>query len=196
MLLASAVDHRFEWQAGVAVESPYALRPVHLVTCDGQQVYTQLPDVDTDLAGSLTRIRVDQGAEATSDVGYFPDGLECARLAVGDLDRDEKGVLVDCPSHMSRSTLPNRSTPTTTSRNPWRRLNAPQAANTEGCSVACVTMVLRPVFIPSNAAPLIARLLLSEPDAVNTISAGAAPRNVAKRCRARATASLADLPRE
>ena len=88
--------------AVAAVERPNALRSVHLVPGDRHEVNAEAYRAQRDLAGSLTRVRVGQCAAPSGDLRDLRDRLERARLAVGQLDRDERGALVDRGSQAPR----------------------------------------------------------------------------------------------
>ena len=97
-------------------------------------------------------------------------------------------------SSSAGSTTPFGRTGTTVSAKPSAS-SAREAARTEACSIAVVTMRRRP---PSAArsTPCSARLLDSLPLAVNTTSSVCAPSSRATSSRAASTASRAASPRE
>ncbi len=93
----------------------------------------------------------------------------------------------------STSTMPFGSGGTIVSGIP-RDSSTLAVSSTDGCSIADTTSRRRPAGA-SASTPLSARLLASEPVAVNTTSSGRDPTSAATRSRAPATASRAASPR-
>ena len=89
-LLSAAVDDRFEVDPGAHVEGRDALRCVHLVPDDGEQVDVEAIHVERDLPGGLRRIAVDQRAVRVGDGRQLADGLERAGLVVRRRHRDDR----------------------------------------------------------------------------------------------------------
>jgi hypothetical protein len=96
-LVAAAVDLRLYPHARLAahVERADALRPVHLVRGDRQQVGLELLHVDLYPAAALHRVAVEDDAVLLADLGDFPDRLDDADLVVGGHDGDQDRLVAD-----------------------------------------------------------------------------------------------------
>ena len=86
--------------------------------------------------------------------------------------------------------MPLASTGTSVTRQP-RRASAFMVFSTASCSIALATRCLRPDGSSASAAPRIARLSLSVPPAVKTISEASAPISAPTDPRASSKAALA-----
>src|SRR5574341_2028087 len=96
-LVPAAMDLRFEPHAWLAanVERADALRAIHLVRRDRQQIGLQLLRVDLDFAAGLHGVAVKNDSLRATNVGDFPHRLDHADLVVHHHDRDEDRVRAD-----------------------------------------------------------------------------------------------------
>src|SRR5215831_7058396 len=173
--LAGAVDERLEPYAVANVEGADALRRVHLVPRQREQVGAQCCDINSDLARRLSGVDVDEHASFARKTLTRSVGARSAR------------------SSAARSMTPCRSTSTTTRLKPSRSTNR-AASCVAGCSTALITTCCPARSGVANAAPLIAWLVASVPPLVKTISSGSAPRSRATSPRASSTAVRARTP--
>ncbi len=60
---------------------------------DAQQVHPETSDVESDLAGALGGVAVDQGSPAAGQLGRLVDRLDGAGLVVREHQADEGGVV-------------------------------------------------------------------------------------------------------
>ena len=95
-LLRASVEQRRDVDAAADEEDAGALRGVHLVAGDAEQVdvLERAGEVDGELAGGLDRVGVeeDRGVVGLGDAGQFADGLDGSGLVVGEHDRNQLGV--------------------------------------------------------------------------------------------------------
>ena len=95
-LVGAAVEERGEADVAADEEDAGALRGVHLVAGDGEQVDVLErglgAEVEGELAGGLDGVGVEESAGGVGDGGEFGDGLDDAGLVVGEHDGDEPRV--------------------------------------------------------------------------------------------------------
>ena len=97
-LVTAAADLLGEQHARIPaadVERAHALRAVHLVRAERQQIDLQVVDVDRDLADRLHGVGVEQDPLLLRDRADLGDRLQHADLVVGGHDRDEDRLVGD-----------------------------------------------------------------------------------------------------
>jgi hypothetical protein len=94
-LVAPAVDDRFEADPGIAatyVERADALRPVHLVRGDREQIDAEALHVAFEIRQRLHGIAMEDDAALLAERADFRHGLNRADFVVGHHDGDEDGI--------------------------------------------------------------------------------------------------------
>jgi hypothetical protein len=95
----AAVEERRELHAFADEEDAGALRGVHLVAGEREQVdvFEVEREVERELGGGLHGVGMDEdgGVEGLGDAGKFAEGLDGSGLVVGEHDGDEPGVRLE-----------------------------------------------------------------------------------------------------
>jgi hypothetical protein len=158
------------------------------VTGDGEQIDAPGSDVDGNLPSRLGGVGVEE------DVAGMGDGrssvMGCSTpvsLLAAMIDTSTVSGVSAFASAVG-SIRPSRSTGRYLTWTPCSRCSARQVSKTAGCSLAWVMICAGAARSWARAAPRMARLLASDPLAVNTISAGSAPIRPASRWRPSASA--------
>ena len=185
-LLAAADDERLELGALADVERAAALRAVHLVARERQQIDVHRADVDRESCRPPARHPRGRRAPArVRDRADLGERLHHADLVVGGHHADERRVGVTSAAERleiddgRRGRPARRVTRQPCALEPLRRLRAPTCARspTRRCAAA-------PARPRARATPLMARLLDSVAPLVKTISRAVAPMSAATSRRA------------
>src|SRR5207302_268935 len=91
-LVIAAIEQRREQSSLANIKRTCSLRSVHLVAGDGEQVATDLFDVEGDFPGGLNGVSVKVDVGFASDFSDGFDRLQYPSLVVGGHDADEPGV--------------------------------------------------------------------------------------------------------
>ena len=173
--LPTAIDERLQPHTGTDIQGADALGRVHLVTGDGEQIDAPGSDVDGNLpaawAASVWKRTSRAWAMAASSVMgcSTPVSLLAAMIDTSTVSG------VSAFASAVGSIRPSWSTGRYLTWTPCSRCSARQVSKTAGCSLAWVMICAGAARSWAKAAPRMARLLASDPLAVNTISAGSAP---------------------
>ena len=95
--MATAIDDGRNLHAGILpahIQSPDALRTVHLVPRDRSQVDVLLDHIHRNFADRLSRIGVENHAPLVTQLADFSDWLQHANLVIRIHNRDQDGLVI------------------------------------------------------------------------------------------------------
>ena len=90
--MGASEEERLKRGAAADVKGPDALRGVHFVAGDREQVAADPGHVDGKLSGGLDGVGMEVDVGLGGDAAYFFDRLDGSRFVVGEHDADELGV--------------------------------------------------------------------------------------------------------
>src|SRR5271169_3819209 len=100
--MAPAIEHRLKHRSLADVERAHTLRPVNLVAGDGEQVASDIVDIDRNLSRRWYGVSVEENAGFGGNSSNLRDGLHDAGLIVGEHNGDQLRVRPDRALHVRR----------------------------------------------------------------------------------------------